>query len=64
MRTSGNSFLALYPEKQVARAGSISQTEYPPPDKGPSPASEHQRKLNKNKTASDKNGHKKEILIT
>jgi hypothetical protein len=37
MRTSGNSFLALYPERQAAGGGSISQTEYPPPDKGPSP---------------------------
>jgi len=35
MRTSGNSFLALYPERQAAGGGSISQTEYPPPDKGP-----------------------------
>jgi hypothetical protein len=52
MRTSGNSFLALYPGRQVAGVGSISQTEYPPPDKGPSPRN---MKLNKIKTASDNN---------
>jgi hypothetical protein len=54
MRTSGNSFLALYPERQVAGAGSISQTEYPPPDKGPVATQRNIIKTQQNSTASDK----------
>jgi hypothetical protein len=60
MRTSGSSFLALYPGRQVAGVGSISQTEYPPPDKGPVAT---QRNIKENSTKLKLRTTKKNLAI-